>query len=158
MKVTQTPAMPPADQFQKAKNKDAGDGLNFQGVLSKAVRVNGQADSTAPQTPAADPLAPLEGVPGVARSQAAQGSVTEEAVNRIQSALDLLDNYQQQLADPQISLKEMMPVMNALKNRIHDLTRTVDQAQVPDDLAEIASEVAVTAQVEVSKFYRGDYV
>jgi len=33
-----------------------------------------------------------------------------------------------------------------------------DQPAIPEELARIASEVLVTAQVEVSKFYRGDYV
>ena len=158
MRVTQTPVLPPTEKVASAKSEQTGDCVSFQGLLSKAVKVNGSEDLTAPQTQAADPLATLEGVSCMARCQARQGGITEEAMKCIQSALDLLDSYQQQLADPQISLKEMMPVMSALENHIHDLKSTVDQGELPVDLTEIASEVVVTAQVEVSKFYRGDYV
>ena len=158
MKVTQTPFMPPTEKVAKAKSEETGDRVSFQGLLSKAVQVNGPEDLTAPQTQAADPLAALEGVACMARYQPMQGGITEEAMKCIQSALDLLDGYQQQLADPQISLKEMMPVISALENHIQDLKSTVDQGELPVDLSEIASEVVVTAQVELSMFYRGDYV
>lgn len=158
MKVTQTPAMPTMEQVVKAKTQDGGDGATFQRLLSKAGQVSGPADSTPPRAQAADPLAALEGMACVTRSQSLQGSCSEVAMKRIQAALDLLENYQQQLGDPQISLKEMMPVVSALERQIHDLRWSEDQPAIPEELARIASEVLVTAQVEVSKFYRGDYV
>ena len=158
MKVTQTPTMSPVEKVPKSKTKEAVDGATFQGLLEKAGQASGTADLTPPKTQVADPLAGLEGMACVARSQVVQGSGTEEAVRRIQAVLDLLENYQQQLADPQTSLKEMMPVVSALENQIHDLRWPEDQPSLPEDLATIASEAVVTAQVEVSKFHRGDYI
>ena len=158
MKVSQTPAMPPSEKVPKEKTKEAGDGETFQGLLSKACQIKGPADSISPQTQIADPATVLEGMTGVARSQAVQGIGTEKAMQRIQVVLDLLETYQQQLADPGLSLKEMMPVVNSLERQIHDLRRSEDTSPLPADLARIASEIAVTAQVEVSKFHRGDYV
>ena len=158
MKVTQTPAKPPEEKAVKVKTQESGDGATFQGLLSKAGQVSGPADSTPSLAQTADPLAALEGMACVTRSQALQGSCYETAMKRIQAALDLLENYQQQLGDPQISLKEMVSVVSALERQIHDLRWSENQRVLPEELARIASEVLVTAQVEVSKFYRGDYV
>ena len=158
MKVSQTPTMPPAEKVPKKKTKEAGDTDTFQGVLSKACQAKGPAESTSPQARISDPISVLEGATGVARSQAVQSIGTEQGVQRIQVLLDLLETYQQQLADPRLSLKEMMPVVSALERQIHDLRKSEDALPLTADLARIASEIAVTAQVEVSKFHRGDYV
>ena len=63
-----------------------------------------------------------------------------------------------QLDDPRISLKQMMPVVQALEAEGSGLANMQEQGLLPTDLSRIASEVAVTAQVEISKFHRGDYV
>ena len=158
MKVTQTPAMPPAEKATKTKTKEAGDATTFQGLLAEARQVSGPAESTPSQIQATDPLAALEGMASVTRSQAVQRNTTAEAMKCVETALDLLEKYQQQLADPQISLKEMMPLVSALERQVQNLTWSGDQQSLPEDLSRIASEVAVTAQVEVNKFNRGDYV
>jgi uncharacterized protein (DUF2342 family) len=158
MKITQTPAMPPTEKASKTKTKEAGDATSFQGLLSRAGQVRDSRVSAPSKIQAIDPLVALEGTACVTRSQAVQGSAAAEAMKCIQAALDLLEEYQQLLADPQISLKEMMPLVSALERQLHNLRCSGGQPSLPEDLSRIASEVAVTAQVEVSKFNRGDYV
>jgi hypothetical protein len=158
MKVTQTPTVPTADKVPKVKQNENEEGATFKGLLEKASQVGGPEESTPSRTKAVDPQAALNEMAGIARSRAVLATGTEEITDRIQAVLDRLDDYQQRLADPQISLKEMMPVVSALERQINDLKWSEDKPPIPADLARIASEVAVTAQVEVSKFYRGDYV
>ena len=83
MKVNQTPAMPKAEQVVKAKTQEAGDGATFQRLLSKARQVSNPADSTPLRAQTANPLAALEGMACVTRSQALQGSCSEVAMKRI---------------------------------------------------------------------------
>ena len=158
MKVTQTPTMPPADKVPKVKPKESEEGATFKGLLEKASQIDAPKDITPSSSKAVDPQAALDKMAGVARSRSVLATGNEEITNRIQAVLDRLDEYQQRLADPQISLKEMMPVVSALERQINDLRWPEDKPPIPADLARIAAEVAVTAQVEVSKFYRGDYV
>ena len=101
-------------------------------------------------------MATLDATSHVNRCQAV--GQAEEGLQRLHGTLELLGTYQQQLDDPRISLKQMVPVVRALETEIGALARLQESQALPADLATLALEVALTAQVEVSKFHRGDYV
>lgn len=85
----------------------------------------------------------------------------ETLASRTGSLLDLMDNYAQDLGNPSKSLKDIAPMLNTINERASDLlTQSQSQSLTPQDepLHKIASEVALTAQMEVIKFQRGDYI
>lgn len=158
MKITQTPSVQAAEKSPKVKSTDGADPNAFHRMLSDACKQTSAARSAPCQNQTADPLGGLEDAARLARSQANEWNCAEQGMNGVQATLDLLERYQHQLADPRISLKEMMRTVRALEAGINDLRRLEEQGILSGNLARIATEVAVAAQVEVTKFHRGDYV
>jgi hypothetical protein len=52
----------------------------------------------------------------------------------------------------------MMPVVRSLEGTLEDLKQLQGQDNLEPGLARVSSEAAVTAQVELLKFHRGDYL
>jgi hypothetical protein len=71
--------------------------------------------------------------------------------------IDLLDRYRHQLADPQQSLKQMDAIIRDIARENDRLASLADS--LPDDaIKRILNQTMVTASLEVTKFYRGDYL
>jgi hypothetical protein len=159
MKVTEAPASQTTrEPVETKRSGDAGDRFAFQRLLSDACRSVAGSGSEAAQMQSADPLAGPVALERIARTQAPEGCNVEEGITRIQSALDALERYREHLGDPRISLKEMMPVVRSLEGTLEDLKQLQGQDNLEPGLARVSSEAAVTAQVELLKFHRGDYL
>ncbi len=77
--------------------------------------------------------------------------------DRVENFLDLLDSYRGMLANPDVSLKEIGPVMEKLtseKSQLQDVLGTLPEG---DNLRGILSEVLAAASLEEMKFNKGDY-
>jgi hypothetical protein len=73
--------------------------------------------------------------------------------------LDLLDDYARNLNNPSRSLRDMAPLVEEICTHAQGLLKeTAKMPPTEEKLREIASSAAVTAQVELIKFRRGDYV
>jgi hypothetical protein len=73
--------------------------------------------------------------------------------------LDLLEDYAKNLNDPSRSLKDMAPLMEEISINAQKLLKETEKMPATEEkLRGIASSAAVTAQVELFKFKRGDYV
>jgi uncharacterized protein YoxC len=84
---------------------------------------------------------------------------TETLVRRTDSLLNLMDTYAQDLSDPSKSLKEISPALDTINQHATELLEQSKTLSPKDDaLTGIASQVALTARMEVIKFQRGDYV
>ena len=73
--------------------------------------------------------------------------------------LGLLDAYSSQLVDPNISLKNIAPVVEEINNNAGSLLKETQNLTDSDiNLKHIATHTIVTAQTEYLKFHRGDYI
>jgi hypothetical protein len=73
--------------------------------------------------------------------------------------LTLLDDYTRELADPNKTLKDMEPLVKIIEKEaslIQDKYR--DAVHNDKALEKIIKDLAVTANVAVYKFHRGDYI
>jgi hypothetical protein len=77
------------------------------------------------------------------------------AITQAEGLLNLMDAYARQLQDPGKTLRQIAPVLNAMKNQAATL---LSASQGDVQLHAIAKQLAVTAEVETIKFHRGDYV
>ena len=132
--------------LQEAKTKNKVEGLPTASPLSKEV-------SEIPSDPALavralDILAGQAGIPQV-RSQGIQAA---------ENALSLLEKYQEAIADPQMTLKKVDPLVRSLSQNVNDLTSLSDQLPASDPLRKIMSEIGIVSMVEVQKFNGGEYV
>jgi hypothetical protein len=80
------------------------------------------------------------------------------ALDRIENLIGLLDQYRHKLADPGITLKNIDPIIKEIDQETENLAPVLDSLPEDEDLKNIVNQTLVTASLEVSKFYRGDYI
>ena len=73
--------------------------------------------------------------------------------------LNLLDDYTRELGDPAKTLKDIGPLVEVIEKEV-SLIQDKSAHIVPNDneLEKIIKDLAVTANVAVYKFHRGDYI
>jgi hypothetical protein len=83
----------------------------------------------------------------------------ENVATQTNQLLDLLDDYAKNLNNPAKSLRDMAPLMDEISINAQELLQETEKMP-PNEakLRGIASSAAITAQVELIKFKRGDYV
>jgi hypothetical protein len=79
-------------------------------------------------------------------------------VERVDNLLNLLDDYRNQLADPQVTLRSIEPVMKMIDREKEQLSSVLDSLTEEDGLKDIVNRTLVTASLEVMKYNRGDYI
>jgi len=158
MKILDTTNVKGLEGATKPKSPEETDATAFQTILSEACQGQAQVSLPSSQAGSTDPLLALADAGSLARCQTASRSGNPGDLERVSAVLSLLERYQQQLADNRSTLKQMMPVVEALQAELPGLGQLRNQPSLSPDLARIADELAVTAQVELSKFHRGDYV
>jgi hypothetical protein len=122
---------------------------SFEQVLNNVIKANG-SKSTEKAT-AINSLSPLSGLD----TPDLRYNILEQAY----TVVDLLDTYSKDLANPQKSLKNIGDVIIRMEKEVHSLkSRSDDLVEHDEKLLGFVRDIAVTANVEIFKFYRGDYV
>lgn len=79
--------------------------------------------------------------------------------SKTDSLLNMLEEYSTQLGNPEVSLKSIAPALEQLNANADTLLKESEKLSNNDqELKEIATQTAMTAQTEYLKFQRGDYV
>ncbi|MEJ2164372.1 MAG: hypothetical protein P8X90_02505 [Desulfobacterales bacterium] len=79
-------------------------------------------------------------------------------IERVESLIDLLDQYRQKLSDPRLTLKKIDPIIKEIDKQKENLAPVLDSLPDDEKLKDIVNQTLVTASLEITKFYRGDYV
>ena len=79
-------------------------------------------------------------------------------IDRVENLLNILDEYQQKLKDPNTSLKEIDPVEKQMEKEKESLAPVLDSLAENDSLKDILTQALVTSSLETIKFNRGDYI
>jgi hypothetical protein len=133
-----------------AKSRPAGE-QEFGKILKETVENTQKPDAGPRQTAFVNPLASVW--------RTARGSADPEfAIDRIENMIDLLDQYRHKLADPQMNLKQIDPIINEIALENDSLASLADSLPAADELKGLLERTMVTASLEVTKFYRGDYL
>jgi hypothetical protein len=80
------------------------------------------------------------------------------AASSIEDMINLLDRYREKLADPRITMKQIDPVIREMTCEIENLAPVLDSLPADEGLKNILNQTLVTVSLEISKFYRGDYI
>ncbi len=78
--------------------------------------------------------------------------------NSIEDMINLLDRYREKLADPRTTLKQIDPVIGEMTREMECLAPVLDSLPAGEGLKNILNQTLVTVSLEISKFYRGDYI
>ena len=147
--------------FGKKGKRDELEGTDFQKALEQAhSHLRGSPASSVSTggvggaewlEPITFPLLPSNFAAGATPLQSQGAQATERT-------LDLLEHYQEALSDPRVSLKEVYPLVQALRQEVQGMNRWTDQLPPSDPLRKIMGEIEILSNVEIEKFNRGDYV
>ncbi len=84
---------------------------------------------------------------------------SEIVSDKTETLLKLLDSYSTKLEDPNISLKQIAPILEEINNSAGNLLNATQQLTGDtEELGTIATRTITTAQTEYLKFQRGDYL
>jgi hypothetical protein len=73
--------------------------------------------------------------------------------------INLLDDYARELIDPAKTLKDIEPLVENIKEEVSLIeAEAADNTNQDHELERFIKDLAVTANVAVFKFYRGDYL
>ena len=135
---------------ETAKSRPVGE-KEFGRVLKETVENTQKPDAGPRQTAFINPLASVW--------RTAPGSPDPKVtINRIENMIDLLDQYRHKLADPQMNLKQIDSIIDEIARENDNLASLADSLPDNDKIKNILDRTMVTASLEVTKFYRGDYL
>lgn len=126
-------------------------GKDFGTILKESVD-NVKQEVTGPQ-----PTTLISSMNGVQMIEAAKFD-KQNALDRIENLIGLLDQYRLKLADPGVTLRNIDPIIRKIDQETENLTPVLDSLPQDEDLKNIINRTLVTASLEVGKFYRGDYI
>ena len=134
---------------ETAKSRSAGE-TDFGTILKETVENAPKTDAAPRQTSFINPQA------GV-RLTAPGSPDPTFTLERIENMIDLLDQYRHKLADSRINLKQIDSIISKIA-RENDSLATLADSLPDDEIKNILNRTRVTASLEVTKFYRGDYL
>jgi exonuclease VII small subunit len=108
-------------------------------------------DQASASDPAAASAAPI-------RLQSVSSTPDLSVVGRLEEYLDLLDNHCQKLSNPRVSLKGLEASIRQLEEGRDALSRALGSLPESDRLSDVLNQTLVTAEVEIMRFRRGDYL
>ena len=83
--------------------------------------------------------------------------VESPTIDQVENYLNILSEYQEKLGNPDVSLKELSPLLDQMNEEKGKLSSALDSLPNEDGLKEIANETLIISSLETIKFNRGDY-
>jgi hypothetical protein len=138
--------------------------LDFQKLLQEA-KINNKVENLPAASPLSKEVGEIPSDPALAvralnilAGQSEVPQVRSQGIKAAENALSLLERYQEAIADPQMTLKKVDPLVQSLSQNVNDLTSLSDQLPASDPLKEIIREIGIVSMVEVQKFNAGEYI
>ena len=96
-------------------------------------------------------LPPLAGIGNSVQGQ-------NRSIQTADRMLNVLEEYQKALGDPEVSLKNLYPMIQSLSSEVQGMNEGTENLPANDPLRKILGEIGILTAVEVEKFNRGDYI
>jgi hypothetical protein len=135
----------------KTVQKEQSQNADFKNILKASVERTTQQQAKIQRSALIDPVSAI-------RFDPLSPEDKSTTVERVDNLLNLLDNYRDELADPQVTLRSIEPVMNTIVKEKEQLSAVLDSLTNEDGLKDIVNRTLITASLEVIKYYRGDYI
>jgi hypothetical protein len=140
-----------SDYSESRRKTEPSSGGTFGKIYEELIEASYETDVRSDETQA------ITNVPDL-QMNAFQSEGEMPVVERAERLLDLLSEYQQKLANPVFTLRDISPFIDDFKADNKRLVSSVNSLAEGDELKNILNQVIVTASVEIIKFDRGDYV
>ena len=158
MKITDPNIIAQQKAAGGAKSRNKGE-VSFDQVLNQTLTDKTQAGQAAksssvhvPRAAWVDPTFVVTPVEAIGETSPAP------AIKRAETALELVENYREELLNPATSLKDLGATVRAMEREADELNSLVADLGDDDAAKSLLKEVAVLMKVETMKFNRGDYL
>ena len=151
MKITKTDDLVKAVTPDKMQSRPAATQADFGHVLKQTMQTAGSAQGAVQSSTGVETVLPVQ-------LQRLAAIDKKTIVDGIENVLDLLDDYRSKLADPNITLKDIHPLISAIEHENKFLKPLLNSLSEGDELKPILNQALVTTSVEVIKFNKGDYI
>jgi len=133
-----------------SKNEKA-QGKGFKAVLKNEVEKSSNVISQNQKMPSISSISPVQ-------LNMLSPTQNKSIIERVENLLNILDEYQEKLKDPGISLKEIDPIIKQMEREKKNLAPVLDSIVEGEGLKDILNQTLVTSSLETIKFNRGDYI
>ncbi len=82
---------------------------------------------------------------------------TPTIVKDVEGFLDALEDYQRNLENRTVEMRDIRPLVDKLHRERERLTPMLESLSEDDELKDILNRTLVTASLEITRFSRGDY-
>jgi hypothetical protein len=151
MKILNTEQVLKSFKHGSRNNIQPSAGKKFDAILKDTVKNTTTASSATLQTTFITPTSSLQPAPSELSDQI-------YAADSIEDMINLLDRYREKLADPRVTMKQLDPDIKEMSRGMEKLAHVLDSHPVDEGLRNILNRTMVTISLEISKFYRGDYI
>jgi hypothetical protein len=151
MKILNNEQVSKTFQYESNSNTQPPADKEFGAMLKETVKNTTTAALAPLQTTYIKPLAGLQ-------PASSSSSAHRFAANSAEDMINLLDRYREKLADPRATMKQIDPVIKEMTREMENLAPVLDSLPTDDGLNTILNDTLVTVSLEISKFYRGDYI
>ncbi|MBW1780313.1 MAG: hypothetical protein JRL30_06200 [Deltaproteobacteria bacterium] len=134
----------------KTQKSEASPSKGFGKILEETIKTSSNTNTGGPQSTVMEGIQEIQMYP----MPALDNTPVYEGTERL---LDTLDEYRQRLADREVSLREIDPLISKIAKESKGLTEQVDALSEGDPLKEIVNQTLIVSSLEVMKFTRGDY-
>jgi len=149
-KLTRSMEVPAAGTPKKEKTG------GFENVLTQALEKTDQTDEIEPPGMEAAAAPALGEIPSAGLYLKDQSAIVSEKTDAL---LELLDAYSNKLGNPDISLKNIAPILEQINQKADSLLKeSLSLGSGNTNLKEIANQAIIAAQTEYHRFQRGYYV
>jgi len=136
---------------QKIKKNENSIQKEFGAILKEAIENSSKVDAEDQKPPIMDNIPEIQ----------LNTFLSEEKipiVDHVEKFLDILDEYRQKLANPQVTLKDIYPLINVMDAEKENLTPLLNSLPDGDGLKDILNQALITSSLEIIRFNRGDYL
>ena len=149
-----SPSVLPLNRRENGKGAD----VDFQELLRQASSSPKSASPTPSSLLSSAGAEPISSMAFVLPPLDEVRQVRVQGMEAVEGTLSLLEQYQNALADPAVSLKKVDPLLQFLSKEVNGLNLLAEKLSPSDPLQKILTEVGIVSTVEIEKFRRGDYI
>ncbi len=81
-----------------------------------------------------------------------------QGIQSTEKTLDMLEQYQKAMGNPNLSLKSIYPLIHSLSQELQELSVLSEKLPPSDPLQPILTNTGIVSAVEIEKFHRGEYI
>jgi hypothetical protein len=150
MKIIPFEILKNTEQQKSGKDKQTTENI-FHDILQETINKSSNPEERIMTPPPVHSISNIQfnSIPAINKAQ---------NIEQVEHYLNVLDNYNNKLGDPTVTLKDISPLVTIMESETDKILPFLDSLSDEDELKDVLNRAVITATVEAIKFNRGDYL